>query len=208
MNTGLMYLCKTTSGAKRDPYKYKGSGKYWIRHTKKHKSYIVTCVVGEYDSRGELRRHGLILSEQLDVVASDVWANLVPECGDGGWIHDQTGNTWRVSDPSNMGKHRNQWKNDDGTRATTQSIRMTTNNPSHNVPKTAKQLAASSKASAIATEASKKQVGYIDVDTNEQFTFESKRALIRSLNISYDVLNYRLKTGTLYNNFKFFRVDK
>lgn len=204
MDTGLMYLCKTTTATKRDPYEYKGSGKYWLRHINKHKPYIITCVIGEYDTKEDLKEAGTILSEKYDIVKSTQWANLVPEQGDGGWIHDQTGNTWKVKDPSKMGKHTNQWMNDDGTRQLQSSLRMKKHNPSFNTPKTEKQIQSSKNASRIATEASKKSVGYIDTITKKKKVFESKRALINHLNISYDVLNYRLKTGILYNNLQFF----
>lgn len=138
-------------------------------------------------------------------------ANLKPEYnmtegGDGGWIYDQTGNTWKVKDPSRMGKHTNQWKNDDGTRKQKTSKRMKTNNPSFIRPKTQRQLEASRRSSHIATEASKKRVGYVDLDGN-RVIFESKRALIQTLNISYDVLNYRLKTGKMFNGFTFFEEN-
>lgn len=97
MATGLFYLCKTTSDAKQSPYEYKGSGKYWLRHIKKHKSFIITCVVGEYDTKEELKQRGVLLSKQLNIVESKQWANLTPEQGDGGWISDQTGKHWKVS---------------------------------------------------------------------------------------------------------------
>ena len=97
MNTGLMYLCKTSS-LKKCPYTYKGSGKYWLRHIKKHKSYVITCVVAEFNTPELLKEEGKLLSEQFDIVDSPKWANLIPEQGDGGWINDQTGNRWKVQD--------------------------------------------------------------------------------------------------------------
>lgn len=123
MNTGLKYLCKTTSNVKRDPYEYKGSGKYWLKHIKKHKSYIVTCVIGEFDSKEDLIQQGTILSEQWNIVQSTEWANLVPERGDGGWIHNQTGNTWICSNEAkaNMRKSR-QINKDSYDRGRTKSI--------------------------------------------------------------------------------------
>ena len=205
MDTGLMYLCKTTSATKRNPYAYNGSGKYWLRHIKKHKPLIITCIVGEYNTKEELKENGIVLSEKWNVVQSEKWANLVPEQGDGGWIHNQTGNTWKIKDTSNMG-HSNSWMHDDGSRKEIASKRMTTNNPSYNTPKTPKQLAASSKSSRIATEASKKKVICIDTLSNHEIVFESKRQLIKHLGISYDVLNYRLKTGILYKQYKFKEV--
>lgn len=206
MSTGLKYLCKTTSSAKRSPYDYKGSGKYWLRHVNKHKSYVITCIVGSYDTKEQLKENGIRLSEDYNIVESTEWANLTPEQGDGGWIHDQTGNTWKVKDTSNMGKHKNQWVNDDGTRRQQQSERMLKYNPSYSNKKTEKQIESSRKASVIASEASKKKILATDIHTNQSTLFDSKRATIKHFNISYDVLNYRLKTGKLYQSYKFIEV--
>lgn len=93
MGTGLMYLCQTT----RDPYTYKGSGHYWKRHIEKHKPWIVTCVIGEYNTKEELRLAGIEASNCFNVVESQQWANMIPEQGDGGLIYSQKGNTWTVS---------------------------------------------------------------------------------------------------------------
>lgn len=82
---------------------------------------------------------------------------------------------------------------------------MRERNPSHLFPHTEKQRAASRRNHHIGTEASKKKVGYID-EEGITHVFESKRKLIRHLNITYDVLNYRLKTGKMYNNLSFFEV--
>lgn len=101
LNTGLMYLCKT-SGTK-DPYQYKGSGVRWTNHIKKHKSYIVTCIIGQYQTKPELRDAGLYYSKLYNVVKSQGWANLTEEKGDGGLIGEgQLGKTWKIRDTSNM----------------------------------------------------------------------------------------------------------
>lgn len=205
MNTGLMYLCKTTSNCKKNPYEYTGSGKRWKLHIKKHNSYIMTCIIGEYDTIEELVNNGQKFSDEFNVVESEQWANIIPERGDGGLIHDQTGNRWKVKDSSKMGKHKNQWINDDGTRAATQSKRMKNNNPSHLKPHTTKQIEAARINSRKATEKSKKQIKIIDADDNEML-FESKRAATKFLGVSYDVLNYRIKTGMMYNQYKIFEV--
>ena len=78
--TGLKYLGKT----KQDPYKYKGSGKYWLLHLNKHGNDVSTEVVGIYNTNSELAKAGLELSNKLDVVNSTEWANLKEEAGDGG----------------------------------------------------------------------------------------------------------------------------
>lgn len=97
LTTGMMYLCKTSSW-KRDPYVYQGSGIFWKRHIAHHSSYVITCVVGEYDTKQELAEAGLQLSRELSVVTSPQWANLTEEKGDGGLIGaGQLGKTWKMS---------------------------------------------------------------------------------------------------------------
>lgn len=83
--TKLKYLGFTS----RNPHTYKGSGKYWRRHLKKHGDDISTNILFETDSYEELTQKGLYYSELYDVVNSDEWANLKPESGDSGlgWKH-------------------------------------------------------------------------------------------------------------------------
>jgi len=80
---GLKYLGKTT----KDPFKYKGSGKIWLRHIKKHNlthKDILTEIVFKTTNVKELINEGIKISNELDVVNSPEWANLRPEEGDGG----------------------------------------------------------------------------------------------------------------------------
>lgn len=78
--TGLKYLGKTT----RDPYKYKGSGKRWTNHINKHGNDVTTEIIGSFNTNEELKQFSEKLSEELDVVDSNDWANLMPETGAGG----------------------------------------------------------------------------------------------------------------------------
>jgi hypothetical protein len=78
--TGLKYLGKTT----QDPYKYKGSGKYWRLHLNKHGEEHDTTILHECKSNAELMELGLHYSTLWNVVESREWANLKPEYGDGG----------------------------------------------------------------------------------------------------------------------------
>lgn len=77
--TGLKYFGKTT----RDPYKYLGSGKHWIRHVNKHgKEFVNTIWVSEpYTNTTILTEFALFFSEEYDIVNSKVCANLIPENG-------------------------------------------------------------------------------------------------------------------------------
>jgi hypothetical protein len=78
--TGMKYLGKTV----QDPYKYGGSGTRWLNHLKKHGNDVTTEVIASFQSNEELSEFASMLSENLDVVKSNNWANLKPETGDGG----------------------------------------------------------------------------------------------------------------------------
>jgi hypothetical protein len=74
--TGLKYFGKTT---KEDPFKYKGSGKYWLRHLKKHGKDINTEIVGCFEGVKECIEAALEFSKVNNIVASNEWANLMEE---------------------------------------------------------------------------------------------------------------------------------
>lgn len=78
--TGLKYLGKTV----RDPYKYKGSGKRWCSHIKKHGYDVTTEILGIFSTNEELKMFSIPLSKKLSIVESTQWANLKLESGDGG----------------------------------------------------------------------------------------------------------------------------
>ena len=81
--TGLKYFGKTN----QDPYKYKGSGKYWVCHLKKHGYDVSTEIVGVFTDEIWIKFYALEFSEINNIVTSKEWANLKPENGsDGGWI--------------------------------------------------------------------------------------------------------------------------
>lgn len=79
--TGLKYLCQTK---KSDPFKYLGSGKYWRLHLRKHGTDIHTEILKECSTKTELRDFGIHYSNLWNITASDEWANLKDEIGDGG----------------------------------------------------------------------------------------------------------------------------
>jgi len=78
--TGLQYLGKTI----QNPFKYKGSGKHWGYHIKKHGYDVDTEILLETTNETELISAGLYYSALWNVVKSKEWANLKPEAGDGG----------------------------------------------------------------------------------------------------------------------------
>lgn len=76
--TGLKYFGKTT---KKDPFKYKGSGKYWSRHLKKYGNYVSTEIIGEFLLENEASDFALNFSKENNIVESTEWANLKEENG-------------------------------------------------------------------------------------------------------------------------------
>lgn len=81
--TGLKYFGKTV----KDPYKYKGSGKHWARHIKKHGTeHIETLWVSEpYTDSNVISDFALAFSKDHNIVESKDWANQISENGlDGG----------------------------------------------------------------------------------------------------------------------------
>jgi hypothetical protein len=108
MTTGLQYLCKTSSTVK-DPYIYQGSGIRWLNHIRKHKSRIITCIIGTYNTKEELVQAGIYYSNLYNVVNDTNWANLTEGKGDGGLIGTgQLGKNWKIKDTSNMKKAKTQ----------------------------------------------------------------------------------------------------
>ena len=79
--TGLRYFCKTLN---KNPDKYLGSGVYWKNHLKAHGASVST-IWKEWVAEDEVEEYAMFLSEELDVVNDDSWANLVAEDGLTGW---------------------------------------------------------------------------------------------------------------------------
>lgn len=75
--TGLKYFGKTT----HNPFKYKGSGKYWLRHIAKHGTDITTEIIGSFEDEKECSEFAINFSRINQIVNSDEWANLVEENG-------------------------------------------------------------------------------------------------------------------------------
>lgn len=80
---GLKYLGKTT----KDPYKYIGSGKVWLRHIKKNNiqaDTIKTEILFETYDLQKFKDVAREISAKLNIVESTDFANLKSEEGDGG----------------------------------------------------------------------------------------------------------------------------
>jgi hypothetical protein len=79
--TGLKYLGKTES---EDPYAYRGSGKHWSRHLKKHGNDVTTEVLFQTEDKEEFKKVALDYSYKWNIVESKDFANMTPEEGQGG----------------------------------------------------------------------------------------------------------------------------
>ena len=82
--TGLKYLCKTSTADPTHPFKYLGSGKYWLRHLRIHGRAINTQILAICNSKQELINEGIKYSKMWDIVNSEEFAHTVEERGDGG----------------------------------------------------------------------------------------------------------------------------
>lgn len=79
--TGLQYLGQTSA---QDPHRYKGSGKYWKLHLKKHGALYKTEILKECQNMSEIKVWGEYYSKMWDIVKNSNWANLTSESGIGG----------------------------------------------------------------------------------------------------------------------------
>ena len=75
--TGLKYFGKTT----QNPFKYKGSGKYWKAHLKKYGYDVSTEIIFETENLDEIQKVALNFSKENNIVISNEWANLIEENG-------------------------------------------------------------------------------------------------------------------------------
>lgn len=95
--TRHLYFGKTT----KDPLKYNGSGLYWTRHIKKHKSEIETLWYCLFTDQAECTKFAIMFSNQEDIVNSSIWLNLAIENGIDG---SPKGRTVSMSGRANMSK--------------------------------------------------------------------------------------------------------
>jgi hypothetical protein len=80
--TGLKYFGKTSG---TDPYKYTGSGTYWLSHLKVHGKFYETEILGFYTNEEECIQAAVDFSLKHKIVESKEWANWKVENGiDGG----------------------------------------------------------------------------------------------------------------------------
>jgi hypothetical protein len=83
--TGLLYLGKTN---KKDPHKYKGSGKRWVAELKKHGCDYSTTIIEQVmpeilSERGRYWSNYYHVTTAMDDFGYPIWANIIPETGGG-----------------------------------------------------------------------------------------------------------------------------
>jgi hypothetical protein len=98
--TGLKYLGKTI---RKDPHKYTGSGKYWLRHLRQHGYDYSTEIIKKCQTDEELIYWGLYYSNLWKIVESNQWANLKEEAGDGGQLGPESRK--KISEANKKRKH-------------------------------------------------------------------------------------------------------
>jgi hypothetical protein len=76
--TGLKYFGKTT---KNNIFKYRGSGKYWLRHIKKYGNDVTTEIIKIFDNEENCKQFAIDFSIKNNIVESKEWANLRMENG-------------------------------------------------------------------------------------------------------------------------------
>jgi NUMOD3 motif len=84
--TRLKYFGKTS----KDPYKYRGSGKHWLAHIKKHGNDVSTEILGYYTTKEECQQVAAEFSIRHNIVESKEWANLILENGLDGGVTNRT----------------------------------------------------------------------------------------------------------------------
>lgn len=78
----LKYFGRT---AVLNPYEYKGSGTYWLRHLRHHGAAPITLKVWNFEDQERCTNFALSFSDNNNIVESKQWANLVPEHGTHKW---------------------------------------------------------------------------------------------------------------------------
>jgi len=76
--TGLKYFGKTV---KLDPVTYKGSGKRWLNHLRKHGNDVTTIWCQLFTDKQSLIEYAISFSKENNIVESNEWANLILEDG-------------------------------------------------------------------------------------------------------------------------------
>lgn len=77
--TGMLYFCKTTGPNFQS---YRGSGKYWKRHIRKHGAeFVVHIKHWTFTDQDRCTKFALRFSKFHDIQNSSEWANLIAENG-------------------------------------------------------------------------------------------------------------------------------
>jgi hypothetical protein len=101
--TGKLYFGKTV----KNPEEYKGSGKHWTLHRRKHGNKIDTVWYCLYLDEESIKEAALSFSKLWNIIESDQWLNLIEEDGIGNGLpigHKKTEEHKRKISESNKGK--------------------------------------------------------------------------------------------------------
>ena len=112
---------------RNDPYRYKGSGKYWKRHIKNHKQSPNTTTLFEFDNIEEAKTFAINFSNIHNIVESTEWANMTLEdCSQGNslfWTEEKRKEEslrkslwWTPERRLNLSKNKKQFYSDIETR--------------------------------------------------------------------------------------------
>ena len=82
--TKKFYLCKRVTSNFKSVFTYKGSGKRWLNHLKKHGMHIDTSILYITQSIEQFKAIAQVYNEFWNVGNNKNFLNLRPECGDGG----------------------------------------------------------------------------------------------------------------------------
>lgn len=173
--TGLKYLGKTT----RDPYTYKGSGKYWLKHLAIHGNDVSTVVIFQTNDPKEFAEFSIQFSIQHNIVESSDWANLIVETGTGG--NNPTTKTPEAKQKALITRIRNNktWTQTDESN---QKRSAAMAGRSKSADQVAKMVATRAENGYICSDETKRKISAANKGRSNPFTEEHKRNLRCHLN--------------------------
>jgi len=109
--TGKKYFGKTIKWFTENELQenYHGSGKYWLRHLKKHGDDVTMKVYGIY-SLNEVKEIATNFSKEHDIVESSDWANLKEENGTDGGDNSEFIDYKKIHEKGCITRSTHEWK--------------------------------------------------------------------------------------------------
>ena len=122
----LKYFGKTT----KNPYSYKGSGKYWLRHLKSHNVKPETLEIYTFDNENEAKAFALMFSEYNCIVESKLWANIIIENAVDGAPTGHKGHIFTFEQKQKMSDSgKNKWKKENIRNSIIEAQKKAANTP-------------------------------------------------------------------------------